>query len=194
MRKSLKTWLRKNYSDFYWSLQIPFFANAIPAHLPSSVLFVCKGNICRSPFAEHLANKLAAQCRLTKMSIASAGLRVIKPLSPPEQSITAARFFGLDLSQHLSQSLDEKMVDDFNMIIVMEPSQLKALSRAFPRARKKIFLLRNFGNKGKILNHDVPRYTIPDPFGKSEADFNACFKIIEDCVVQLFSRDHPCLD
>lgn len=192
MRANMKSWLRRNGVDFYWRLQIPFLANALPTQLPNSVLFVCKGNICRSPFAEHLASKLAAQYGLTKMTIASAGLRVLRPLSPPEESIAAARAFGLDLSQHRSRSLDEMEVNNFHMIIVMEPFQLRALCRAFPGARKKVWLLTAFDNKKQISNHDAPRHAIPDPFGKTQVEFDACFKRIESCIVHFFSILNAC--
>jgi len=58
---------------------------------PGSILFVCKGNICRSPFAEAIARSLYRNGADPAFRFASAGIDVERSLSPPQEAILAAK-------------------------------------------------------------------------------------------------------
>lgn len=185
MNKFYKSQLKNFILDLYWAPQIPFLSNPIPEKLPDSILFVCKGNICRSPFAEHLAIKIAKRMG-HDMNITSAGLNVTIPLSSPKESIAVARAFDVDLSQHKSRRLDETLIKNSMMIVVMEPNQIRQLREVFPQTRNKIWLLSLFEKKTVAKKIFMPHFVIQDPYGCSLKDFDVCYKGIERCLTQLF--------
>jgi protein-tyrosine phosphatase len=105
--------IKRGLIDLYWmvrgtSIHVP----ALPSR-PRSVLFFCKGNICRSPFAEHVARKLFHELAGdAKQSIAfqSAGLHVTTPKVQPETAIVVAHRFGVSLEEHRSQPISQELV------------------------------------------------------------------------------------
>ena len=74
------------------------------------VLFVCAGNICRSPFAEGLARRLAAE-RGFDVEFASAGEIALDGDRCPPDAVAVAQEFGVDLSSHRARRLTTDTVD-----------------------------------------------------------------------------------
>jgi protein-tyrosine phosphatase len=150
-----------------------------------SVLFICKGNICRSPFAEYKAKDIAELYGLNKLNIASAGLRVNKPESPPKIAIKAARKFDVKIHAHISSGLTLKMIEEYDLIIVVEATQLRMLRKKFPKYRHKYFLLTSFEKDNTIVSKGYDTYNIKDPYGKTLDIFTACYKRIEPILKNL---------
>lgn len=97
--------------DRYWSLRGPYIRVPVVPSNPQSVLFVCKGNICRRPFAEYIASKLESEGALPRIKFGSAGLHVRQPLPAPEHAIGVAKQFGVDLGRHRSQPTTQALVE-----------------------------------------------------------------------------------
>ncbi len=131
-----------------------------------SVLFVCKGNICRSPFAEGYARaRWGARVR-----VASSGYfpRADRP-APPE-AVDAARELGVDLSAHRSRVLDEGAVRAAGAILVFDEENWLTVARRFPLARGKLHRVAD-------LAPDGPRH-IADPYGGSLDAFRTTYRAI----------------
>jgi protein-tyrosine phosphatase len=124
-----------------------------------SILFVCTGNICRSPTAEgvlrHLAKKEGIELR-----IESAGLGDWHIGQPPdERALHHARIRGYDLSVQRARQVQPRDFEDFDMILAMDGGHLRALERMASREhRAKIRLF--------FEGRDVPDpyYGGPDGF------------------------------
>src|SRR3989442_12759849 len=91
--------------------------------LPASILFVCHGNICRSPLAAALLRRALSQ---KKVGVASAGFMGPGRPAPPE-AVAAAAHYGVDLSAHRSQLLTADRARGADLIVVMDPSQRRGL-------------------------------------------------------------------
>ncbi|MEQ1795838.1 MAG: hypothetical protein ABL970_16775 [Nitrospira sp.] len=152
---------------------------------PRSVLFVCKGNICRSPFAEHLASKLQRDGMNAGIRFGSAGLHVPKPTPSPENAIQVARQFGVDLESHLSQSISLELVKAYDMIIAMEGWQYAELNASFNRDKGKLFLLPLLDANGQGKERGYAAFNIQDPYGGPASDFENCFERIGRCLESL---------
>jgi protein-tyrosine-phosphatase len=74
------------------------------------VLFVCAGNICRSPFAEGLARRLAAE-RGLDVEFASAGEIALDGDRCPPDAVAVAKEYGVDLSSHRARRLTTDKAD-----------------------------------------------------------------------------------
>lgn len=171
--------------SLYWRAYGLFLSQPPVPRSPRSLLFVCKGNICRSPFAEALARKRVPNG--LPITCGSAGIDVKTPEPCPRETLTAAERFGIDLSGHMSRRIDAGLASGADMLLAMEAWQASRLRKVFPQFREKIFLLPLFeasppgqAEAGRLLN-------IRDPYGRALADFVDCFERIDACLKGIFS-------
>ena len=142
----------------------------------SNILFVCIGNICRSPFAHGLFTKLVRQKGHKGFHAKSAGL-----LALPGNSVTllaqkVAAEHGVDLAGHQAKPLSQELVDWSGLILVMEKSQKDDLLTDFSEAEDKTFLIRRFARFGSR------KRGIVDPYGLQYDAYRFCYLDIEDAV------------
>jgi protein-tyrosine phosphatase len=169
--------------DIYWSVYGKTIRNPKLTLQVKSILFVCKGNICRSPFAE--ISSIQNIGISNQYNISSAGIYVESPQVPPVEAVVAANDFGIDLQGHKSKSINYRMIESFDLIVAMEAWQFKFLNKLFAEFKEKIFLLPLFDNNTKSLNN-YSIYNIKDPYGKSQYDYQKCFDRIRSCIEGLF--------
>lgn len=132
--------------------------------LPSPVLVICAGNLCRSPFAEgYMRNRFEAAG--APAEVFSRGLLALPNQRPPEQALTAAMQFGVDLSSHVAQPLLGGDIDRAALVLVMSPEQRKHLGRMRPAAIGKVFL----------LSQPAGGKPVPDPMGRDAAFFEQVY-------------------
>ena len=142
----------------------------------ANILFVCTGNICRSPFAQTLFAKLAVSRGLKGVIADSAGLLALPDNSATYLAQRVAAEYGLDLSEHRAKSVSEDLVAWSDLILVMEKSNEDALLAAFPEAAGKVLLIRYFARFGSRTRG------IADPYGLEYDAYRFCFLDIEDSV------------
>ncbi|MEM9838241.1 MAG: low molecular weight protein-tyrosine-phosphatase [Pseudomonadota bacterium] len=141
----------------------------------TSVLFVCLGNICRSPTAEGVFRKRAAGAGLD-VTIDSAGTGAWHAGEPPDPRMTkAAARRGYDLSTIRARRVDDGDGYTFDHIIAMDASNLADLKdRALPDWTANVSML---------LNRDVP-----DPYYGGPEGFDHVIDLIEQGVDDLLSE------
>lgn len=187
IRPAFKTLFKVYLRDRWWDQWGKGYRNHVLQRPVHSLLFVCKGNICRSPFAEHIAHQ--GSDNNSRINIASAGLQVGISQSPPHEAVSIGKQFGVDLAGHLSQQVDEKMMRFFDLILVMEATQQRALRKVFPSFGNKVHLLSLYSRRSDCDSKGYRRYNILDPYGKGGKEFKACFSRIEHCVQNVL-REH----
>jgi protein-tyrosine-phosphatase/peptidoglycan/xylan/chitin deacetylase (PgdA/CDA1 family) len=116
-----------------------------------SVLFVCYGNICRSPFAQHYARGT-----MPEWEVLSAGFHEKAGRSSPDHLMEAATKFGVELSGHRSQRLDATMVERADLIVLMDLQNFDSFEVSFPAAVSKVASLGLFSAE--------PQSEIADPY------------------------------
>ncbi|MHB1299177.1 MAG: arsenate reductase/protein-tyrosine-phosphatase family protein, partial [Gemmatimonadaceae bacterium] len=85
------------------------------------VLFVCTGNTCRSPMAESVATRMAAERALGDVTFSSAGTSAWDGAPASDGALLVAMERGLDLSQHRARMLSRELVAESDLILVMSP-------------------------------------------------------------------------
>lgn len=148
-------------------------ATKVLPHPVRSVLFVCKGNVCRSPLAEayflHLARKGGHV-----LTVQSAGIETTPGKSAHVLAQAVARHHGLSLEQHLTKLLLQDLMQQSDLVLVMEVAQKDRVAKLYPREKHKVFVLGQFCGKGSL--------DIDDPYSGTLDDFKVCFeRIRESC-------------
>jgi protein-tyrosine-phosphatase len=103
------------------------------------ILFLCHGNICRSPVAERMARR-----ELPGLKFSSAGFHHESGRPSPMLLQQAARSLGFDLSAFRSNTVSCRMVEEADLIVLMDGRNLSDFSRKFPGALQKTLLLGMF--------------------------------------------------
>lgn len=142
-----------------------------------SVLFVCLGNVCRSPYAE-FAMRSATGDLGASITVASAGF--IGPgRSSPEEAIREAAGRGLDLTPHVSKTVTREMVAASDLVVVMEPKQAGSIAPLLDGRSTRVIVL------GDLDPLPAERRTIPDPWGKGPEQFRDSFDRVDRCLAEL---------
>ena len=140
------------------------------------ILFVCLGNICRSPTAEAVMRGLVAEAGLDgEIEVESAGTGSWHLGDPPDpRAVAAAAERGVELDGAARQ-VDRADFDRFDLLIAMDRSNRDALLRLAPstEARERVRLLREFG--------DGEEADVPDPYYGGEEGFAEVVEIVERC-------------
>jgi protein-tyrosine-phosphatase len=145
----------------------------------SNILFVCIGNICRSPFAHKLFTKLMRQEGHNGFYADSAGLLALPGNSATFLAQKVAVEYGVALAGHKAKRLSQKLVDWSELILVMEKFHKDELLVDFPEAIDKTFLIRRFARYGSRNRG------IADPYGLQYDAYRFCYLDIEDAVLGL---------
>ncbi|HEY7497031.1 MAG TPA: hypothetical protein VH740_00885 [Vicinamibacterales bacterium] len=177
--------LKRPLKDLWWWASGWRFANpSIPARI-DSILFVCHGNICRSPFAADLAAKLLRGEGHRHVRCASAGIRTNPASRPPSEAIEAAAVFGASFDNHQPLQVSDDVIAAFDLVVVMEAAHAAELRRRYPQAAKRIVLLSLLDDSA---SGSYARYNIADPFGQPFATFVDCYRRIKRALTNLVTR------
>ncbi|HEV2700747.1 MAG TPA: low molecular weight protein-tyrosine-phosphatase [Steroidobacteraceae bacterium] len=139
------------------------------------ILFVCLGNICRSPTAEAVLRGLAAsEAPELGLIVDSCGTANYHPGSPPDRrSQAVARKRGYDLSDLRARQLRDGDFASFDLILAMDRSNLQELrERAPPGVRDRIQLFLDYAP-------EQPLREVPDPYYGGPGGFEAVLELIE---------------
>lgn len=142
----------------------------------NSIIFVCLGNICRSPLAEGIANEYAKKNNLN-IKIASAGTGSWHiGEAPCENSIKVAKQNGIDISKQKAQQINKTLLEEYDLIVALDDKNMADLKSL----GAKPFKLGDFGYDGE---------DVPDPyFFPGFEGFDKVFEMIDICVKNLLKQ------
>jgi glycine hydroxymethyltransferase len=140
-----------------------------------NVLFVCTGNICRSPIAEGFFRRLLGNRR--DIEVASAGVHAVRGQPPSLYAVQVCEEEGVDISGLRSQPLTASLIDRATHIFAMTGAHLETIHMLFPHGAEKSFLLREFEEPGTTVWRDVP-----DPIGLGRDVYELCARTIKNAL------------
>lgn len=142
------------------------------------ILFVCTGNICRSPTAEAVLRKAVAEAGLReRIGCDSAGMGGWHSgRAPDPRAVKAASSRGYDMVEIRARKLNRADFKDFDLLIGMDGSHLGDLKKLRPfRARGRVALFLSFSPD--IVSSQGA--DVPDPYCGDEKDFERALDLIE---------------
>ena len=150
-----------------------------------TILFLCTGNVCRSPMAEGLFRH-AVKGR-GEFRVVSAGIGAMNGEPPTHHSVQAMREIGIDISHQRSRSLTAELVRSADLILGMTHSHTDTVALLYPSAAEKTFLLREFDETLEPYEKDIS-----DPIGSPYEIYVECRDQIEQGIVTLlkFMEQH----
>jgi protein-tyrosine-phosphatase len=141
-----------------------------------SVLFVCAGNICRSPIAEAAFRRLAAsRPALAGITVGSAGTIALDGNGATDDAVAAAREeFDEDITAHRARNIDEV---DADLILTLDRTVTRDV--------------RNLGKRGRVVmlgEYAGTKEAVTDPYGCGEAAFQICARHIRNLIEKAADR------
>ena len=151
------------------------------------LLFVCLGNICRSPTAEGTMRALVEEAGLGRqVQLDSAGTGAWHVGEPPDRrAIVAARARGIEL-HGAAREVTRTDFDDFDLVLAMDRSNMRALRRLAPseEAREKVRLLREFDP----ASAGAADLDVPDPYYGAAGGFDEVLDLVHAACAGLLDR------
>lgn len=145
------------------------------------VLFVCLGNICRSPLAEGLFREVLRECGAEdRYECASRGTSAWHAGGPADpRTIQNAMKHGVSLTGHCASQLTIEDCERFDCLVAMDRSNLRNMTALAPHCAEKMHLLREFDLE------DTDR-DVPDPYYEPLDGFETVYQIVRRCVRALY--------
>lgn len=149
-----------------------------------SVLFVCMGNICRSPTAEGVFRKVVADAGMTeRVHIESAGTHAYHSgATPDHRAQSAAQRRGIALHEIRARRVSDDDFELFDYILVMDRDNLQELLVRVPEAyRNKVHLFLEFAGGTEVSE-------VPDPYYGGASGFELVLDLIEQASQRLLEH------
>lgn len=149
-----------------------------------SVLFICMGNICRSPTAEGIFRKVVEDAGLgDRIRVASAGTHAYHAGAPPDRRAqAAAERRGVTLTNIRARRVSDEDFASFDFIFAMDKDNLgELLDRAPEEHRHKVRLFLAFAGTGQAAE-------VPDPYYGGASGFELVLDLVEQASERLLHR------
>jgi protein-tyrosine phosphatase len=148
-----------------------------------SLMFICHGNIIRSPMAYALLQRHLAAAGVGGVTVSSGGLHTKTGSVADRRAVKVAKEFGISLDVHTATQLTCESVRSVDVIVVMDYLNEARLLNCCPEVKHKIFML------GAYLRDPAVRsMEISDPYHGTEADIRQCYQTLDRCVAVLYKE------
>jgi protein-tyrosine-phosphatase len=149
---------------------------------PGHILVICTANICRSPMAAGLLQHfLAGQGEpLKSLRVVSAGIAARRGDPASDNAVIAMKKVGIDLRDHSSQPLTQRLLDDALIVLCMTESHRAMIELQFDPVPEHLYLFRQF------MPHPVDP-EVDDPYGGPLNVYEACRDNLVEAVPSIVS-------
>ncbi len=146
------------------------------------ILFVCTGNLCRSPIAEGIARARLTEAGREDVTVDSAGIHASPDLPPADDAIVVAAQYGADIAGQTSRTFEPDDFLRFDHVIAMDLGHLDFLQATRPQdsCAEVQLLLEDVG--------DFKRLEVPDPYRRDIDAFEFSARLIDVGVRHLLAR------
>ena len=153
-------------------------------HPVKKILFVCIGNQCRSPMAEHLFKQILARSQnpnAKEIAATSAGTATYNGAPASRKTIEVMRRRGIDLGGFRAKQVTPELIDWADLVLAVDRRNKKAIVNMFPDATAKTFTLKEYAGSDDNLD-------VEDPVGRPIEEYEKSVSDIEETLVKLFKK------
>lgn len=147
------------------------------------ILLICTGNTCRSPMAEALMRQSLQEKFVglpIPVEIRSAGIMAGTGLPATPEAIQVMAEYGIDLSQHRSQILNQKILQWADLVLTMTESHRKQVLKQFMVRPPKIYTLAEYSGAKHV--------DVVDPFGSGIAAYRQSARQLQLLIEPILQR------
>jgi protein-tyrosine-phosphatase/predicted ATP-grasp superfamily ATP-dependent carboligase len=150
-----------------------------------SFVFVCHGNIMRSPMAERMFKRALVEHGQEDIEVCSAGMHALSGREAHPRALLVGQEMGLSLDHHRAQLMTEELVQKADAIFAMDFQNKAELLARFPEAERKIFMLSAYADGSQRYRE------IDDPYFGGEEEVRRCYALLQTCVHNLVKSLWP---
>lgn len=145
-----------------------------------TILFVCTGNICRSPMAAALLRRrLEEDQKRRDWRVLSAGTWACEGRAASGHAVAEMADRGIDIRTHRSHSVSDQLMEEADLVLVMTRNHAEALAVAFPDHADKVHMVSELVGE----THDIS-----DPYGGTPLEYAAVAQELEQLIDEGFLR------
>lgn len=146
-------------------------------------MFVCTGNICRSPMAHgYMQKKVKDLKKENEYIISSCGTHAVTGESATYNAVKAMQKYNVDISKHRATSIEDSDIQSYDLIFGLTENHKRLVLDKYPQLADKVFTLKEYvNNKEKYKNID-------DPWGLDLTVYNSTAKEIVENIDKVLEK------
>ena len=147
------------------------------------IMFVCTGNICRSPMGHYYLQKLVNEAGLENdYLISSCGTYANNGESSTINAIESMKKYGVDMNKHRATNIANTDIEDYDLVICLTLTHKASVLEYSPKLKGKVFTLKEYAYPEDSYKN------IDDPWGLNINVYNDCAEEIVNSVDILFKK------